>query len=42
MLLKRTDIEAKLSRASARGLPEEKLLQEVALILQRDTEHEPA
>jgi len=40
MLLKRTNIEARLSEASRRKLSAEKIMSDVAEILERDTAHE--
>lgn len=40
MLLKRTNIEARLSEASRRKLSAEKIMRDVAEILERDTAHE--
>ena len=40
MLLKRTNIESKLSKASGKALSEEKVMREVAEILRKDDEHD--
>lgn len=40
MLLKRTDIEAQLSKASSKSLSEEKIMAEVAQILRKDREYD--